>query len=95
MNKEERKVITAKQLLEVCQKAIDAGQGDAPVYFDSEAASFKVHMVRVSSAHFHDDVETSLGCFINLGYEFNGQIKAMSTYEDRKQLCDYLMENLA
>ena len=40
-----------KQLHKICEKAINKGFGNNKIYFDTEASTFKVHMVEVSDAY--------------------------------------------
>lgn len=70
-----RRNITIAELKAVCDKAVKNGKGDCPVYFDSCAVCFDVHMVEISHAIFEPkQVEDDFGDYLGLHFEMRGGV---------------------
>jgi hypothetical protein len=81
--------MTANELMKVLQQAIDAGEGDCEVMFDSEAQKFRVHMVDLSAAHFQPKDTGMDYAFVSLHYNFEGNVERPEpTWKDIKEYVD-------
>jgi hypothetical protein len=87
MMKKRRNCLTVSELLKVLKDAEAAGNGNADVLFDSEAQTFGVHMVEVSSAYLEPAEHSPDGeAFLSLGYEFEGQVERRRSWPTDEEL---------
>lgn len=63
--------MTIRELYEKTKALVEAGHGDHPVLFDTEAQCYDCHMVSVDSAYFEKEPRPHLGLHENAPHRPN------------------------